>query len=50
MSDAMPSAATAQSLVEHALSASTADDCIVIVHDHTSANLGGPTTPSPPTG
>ena len=39
MSLAMPSAATAQSLVEHALSVSTADDCIVIVRDHTSANL-----------
>ena len=34
-----PSAATAQALVEHAVAASTADDCIVIVRDHTSANL-----------
>jgi len=39
MSLTLPSAATAQSLVEHALSASVADDCIVIVNDHTSANL-----------
>ncbi len=39
MSVAMPSAATPQSLVEHALSVSTADDCIVIARDHTSANL-----------
>ncbi len=28
-----------QSLVEHALATSTADDCIAIVRDHTSANL-----------
>ncbi len=28
-----------QSLVEHGVAASTADDCIVIVHDETSANL-----------
>ena len=28
-----------QSLVEHALATSTADDCIAIVSDHTSANL-----------
>ena len=28
-----------QELVEHALAASTADDCVVIVHDTTSANL-----------
>jgi predicted Zn-dependent protease len=33
------SAATAQSLVDHALAASVADDCVVIVNDHTSANL-----------
>ena len=39
MSLTMPSAATAQSLVEHALSVSIADDCVVIVRDHTSANL-----------
>ena len=32
-------AATPQSLVEQALVATTADDCIVIVRDHTSANL-----------
>jgi len=31
--------ATPQSLVEHAVATSTADDCIVIVHDKTSANL-----------
>ena len=31
--------ATAQELVERALAASAADDCIVIVHDTTSANL-----------
>ena len=31
--------ATPQSLVEHALVSSTADDCIVIVHNRTSANL-----------
>ncbi len=31
--------ATPQSLVEQALAATTADDCIVIVKDHTSANL-----------
>ncbi|MCW2816824.1 MAG: TldD/PmbA family protein [Nocardioides sp.] len=31
--------ATPQSLVEQALATSTADDCIVIVRDHTSANL-----------
>jgi predicted Zn-dependent protease len=30
---------TPQSIVEHALSASTADDCTVIVRDRTSANL-----------
>ena len=32
-------AATVQELVEHALAASTADDCVVIAHDATSANL-----------
>jgi predicted Zn-dependent protease len=31
--------ATPQSLVDQALAVSTADDCIVIVHDRTSANL-----------
>ena len=31
--------ATPQSLVEQALATSTADDCIAIVRDHTSANL-----------
>ena len=31
--------ATAQSLVDQAVATSTADDCIVIVRDHTSANL-----------
>lgn len=31
--------ATPQDLVEHALAASTADDCVVIVRDTTSANL-----------
>ncbi len=31
--------ATPQQLVEHALSASTADDCVVIARDSTSANL-----------
>ena len=31
--------ATPQSLVEHALVTSTADDCIAIVSDRTSANL-----------
>ncbi len=36
---AQPITATPQSLVEHALVATTADDCIVIVRDHTSANL-----------
>jgi predicted Zn-dependent protease len=30
---------TPQSLVEHALATSAADDCVVIVHDKTSANL-----------
>ena len=30
---------TAQQLVEHALATSTADDCIAIVRDVTSANL-----------
>ena len=30
---------TPQSLVEHALASSTANDCIAIVRDHTSANL-----------
>ena len=30
---------TSQQLVEHALAASTADDCIAIVRDVTSANL-----------
>ena len=30
---------TAQQLVEHALATSTADDCIAIVRDSTSANL-----------
>ncbi|GAA4364955.1 metallopeptidase TldD-related protein [Nocardioides caricicola] len=29
----------AQSFVEHAVATSTADDCVVIVHDRTSANL-----------
>ena len=33
------SGATPQSLVEHALATSTADDCIAIVRDQTSANL-----------
>src|SRR4051812_815187 len=28
-----------QSFVEHALATSAADDCVVIVRDHTSANL-----------
>ncbi len=32
-------AATPQDLAEHALSASTADDCVVVVSDKTSANL-----------
>jgi predicted Zn-dependent protease len=32
-------APTPQQLVEHALKTSTADDCVVIVHDSTSANL-----------
>src|SRR5262245_44737707 len=32
-------AASPQQLVEHALQASTSDDCVVIVHDSTSANL-----------
>jgi predicted Zn-dependent protease len=31
--------ATAQELVEHALAASTTDDCVVIAHHRTSANL-----------
>lgn len=31
--------ATPQTFVEHALASTTADDCIVIVHDRTSANL-----------
>jgi predicted Zn-dependent protease len=31
--------ATVQDLVEHALAASTADDCVVIAHHRTSANL-----------
>ena len=37
----MPATATVtvQELVEHALAASTADDCIVIAHHTTSANL-----------
>ena len=35
----MTTVATPQSLVEHALVSSTADDCIVIVSDKTSANL-----------
>ena len=30
---------TPQALVEHALAASTADDCIAIVREETSANL-----------
>ncbi len=34
-----PSATTPQSLVDQALAVSTADDCIVIVHDSTHANL-----------
>ncbi|MDO9455802.1 TldD/PmbA family protein [Nocardioides sp.] len=33
------SPATPQSLVEQALATTTADDCVVIVRDHTSANL-----------
>ena len=37
-SDTM-TAASPQDLVEHALDASTSDDCVVIVHDSTSANL-----------
>ncbi len=32
-------AATPQDLVEHALKTSTSDECVVIVHDSTSANL-----------
>jgi predicted Zn-dependent protease len=35
----MPAATTVQQLVEHALAVSTADDCIVIAHHTTSANL-----------
>jgi predicted Zn-dependent protease len=35
----MATTATVQELVEHALAASTADDCIVIAHHTTSANL-----------
>ena len=35
----MTTSATAQQLVEHALATSTADDCIAIVRDVTSANL-----------
>ncbi len=35
----MATTATAQELVEHALTASTADDCLVIAHHTTSANL-----------
>ncbi|WP_134739293.1 TldD/PmbA family protein [Nocardioides sp. 503] len=35
----MTTLATPQSLVEQALAVSVADDCLVIVHDHTSANL-----------
>jgi predicted Zn-dependent protease len=35
----MATTATAQELVEHALATSTADDCIVIAHHTTSANL-----------
>jgi predicted Zn-dependent protease len=35
----MSGTATPQELVEHALAASTADDCVVIVRDTTSANL-----------
>jgi predicted Zn-dependent protease len=35
----MTTLATPQSLVEQALAVSVADECIVIVHDHTSANL-----------
>lgn len=34
-----PSRLVPQSLVEHAVATSSADDCIVIVRDHTSANL-----------
>ena len=30
---------SAQSFVEHALAISSADDCVVVVRDHTSANL-----------
>ena len=37
--DDLHRAARPQELVEHALAASTADDCIVIVRDATSANL-----------
>jgi predicted Zn-dependent protease len=32
-------ASTPQSLVEHALASSTSDQCVVVVHDSTSANL-----------
>jgi predicted Zn-dependent protease len=35
----MSGTATVQALVEHALAASTADDCIVVAHHRTSANL-----------
>ncbi|MFC6342896.1 PmbA/TldA family metallopeptidase, partial [Nocardioides hankookensis] len=35
----MTTPVTPQSFVEHALATSIADDCAVIVHDRTSANL-----------
>ncbi|CAN5369041.1 metallopeptidase TldD-related protein [soil metagenome] len=39
MSSSSTPALVPQSLVDHAVATSTADDCIVIVRDHTSANL-----------
>jgi predicted Zn-dependent protease len=39
MSSPRPHGVNPQSLVEHALAASMGDDCVVIVHDTTSANL-----------
>lgn len=39
MTSARSSAQTPQSFVEHAVATTTADDCVVIVHDRTSANL-----------
>jgi predicted Zn-dependent protease len=39
MTSLRPHGVSPQSLVEHALAASMADDCVVIVHDTTSANL-----------